>query len=159
MMDAEPKIKRAKREDGSYGLRIHGSFRSPKFDAWSGTGKASAAGADGGAAEGSKKKPAKSSPGADSAFKRRTKDRTAPKVQAGTNKGQASPPPAEDRSPPVPVVRSRPEKSLEAPSEAPELLEPFQLPPAEEVVEAPVDEGPPGGEQLAPDEHPPELAE
>ena len=36
MIDAQPKIKRAKRGDDSYGLHVFGSLRAPKYEPWNG---------------------------------------------------------------------------------------------------------------------------
>jgi type II secretion system protein N len=128
MIDTQPKLKRAKRDDDSYGLHVFGSLKAPKYEPWTGDEPTSGVGAK------KKEKSADKEEALADPFKRsKTPARTPPKPPKPPMGNNAANNAADDRRD---RNRNRPE-----PAEAQEP----------EGLEAQEPEGPPGEEEAPPD--------
>lgn len=136
LIDSQPKIKRAKRPDESYGIHVYGSLKAPKYEPWTtddattGAGRTKSAAASAGddddaddADDGADEPPATTP------FRRNRSRERAPTTTPRPAPRPPTTPPREERE----ERPSRPEP--EPPPEPP--------PPPEPVMEAPVEEAPP----------------
>ncbi len=165
LIDSQPKIKRAKRSDDSYGIHVFGSLKSPKYEPWTSD--------DATVGESTKKKDTASAgddddddepavTGADPFKRTRTKDRTTPPPtppRPTPPSSRKSPPPlGDDDRPGRRTLDPAPDRDAPPPLATPEQLiermkneqQPVDPPP---VDEAPVEEAVP--QDAPPDEAPP----
>lgn len=135
LIDSQPKIKRAKRGDDSYGIHLYGSLKSPKYEPWTsdeatvgaGRKKSTAGAADAKDDEGDDDTAANP---ADAPFRRnRNRDRTTPPPRNTVPRVPA----------PAPVRPDQEDRRTERPSAPEPVVE------APVIEEAPPPEGPPEG--------------
>jgi type II secretion system protein N len=173
LIDSQPKIKRAKRGDDSYGIHFFGSLKSPKYEPWT-SDEASTPGAkkkDTAAADDDDDDDEGSAPAGNDPFRRnRSRDRTTPPPTPPTSPRPATPSsrnaaPSPLSEPDRPGRRSADrEEPAAPPADQPPLQNPMQMlqeqnaieepsPEQPPVEDAPLDEQPP--QDLPPEEAPP----
>lgn len=129
LIDSQPKLKRAKRDDDSYGLHVFGTLKGPKYEPWTGDEPSAAPGA-----------------------KKKEKDVDADDKEDVTEpfKRKPSTPPRAPKPPRAPFGNNNASDDRRG-ADRRNRPDPTDAPPAEPLAEEPEPEGPPAQDDAAPD--------